>query len=214
MCLINIIINTSMRLILILIVCAVVISGLVFYFSSSFSGLERQGTLDSFGSIPSKFLQKMTKPTIGDLFEFELRGSAMDPNYADYSWCQVYKGSYRNTVPQRGEVIFFNGHTSAGQEARFVKRIIGLPREKIMIANGSVYVNGSVLSESYLASDVRTTVYPDGFLRETQEVTIPENSYFVLGDNRKYSLDSRASSFGYVKREDIVGKIISFTPKS
>ncbi len=138
----------------------------------------------------------------------------MSPNYTDYSWCRVDKNSYKDRAPQRGEVIFFNGHTSIGQEAQFVKRVIGLPGERIMIAGGLVYLNGSVLPEPYLAADIKTNVLPDGFLKENQEITIAENSYFVLGDNRNYSLDSRESSFGFVKSGDIVGKIISCTPKT
>ena len=103
--------------------------------------------------------------------------------------------------PHKGDVIVFKAPTD--KEKDFIKRVIGTEGDSIAIKDGLVYVNGAKLDESeYLSSDVKT--YGGSFLREDQPVTVPIGEYFVMGDNRPYSSDSR--EWGFLKQKDIIGK--------
>jgi signal peptidase I len=88
------------------------------------------------------------------------------------------------------------------QHKDFIKRIIGLPGDTVSLDEGKVYINSQQLDESeYLSSDVRT---PSGaFLQEGMTKTVPEDSIFVMGDNRPYSSDSR--EWGFLKKSEIIG---------
>lgn len=99
--------------------------------------------------------------------------------------------SYNNDF-DRGDIVVIKI-----QGRTYIKRIVGLPNEKLQIIDGDVYINGVKYEEDYAYS---TTVY--GIAKE--EVSIPDDCYFVMGDNRDDSKDSR--SFGVVKTSDIVGK--------
>jgi signal peptidase I len=91
------------------------------------------------------------------------------------------------------------------KEKDYIKRVIGLPGSTVSIKDGNVYVNGIKFDESkFLKSTVKT--YPGAFLAEGQEITVPQDSFFVLGDNRSYSSDSR--EWGFAKKSDLIG--ISF----
>ncbi|MEG0961784.1 MAG: signal peptidase I, partial [Lachnospiraceae bacterium] len=87
------------------------------------------------------------------------------------------------------------------QDVYYIKRVIGLPGEKVQIAeNGSIYINGSILEESY---GKETMINPGTAL---EEITLGEKEYFVLGDNRNNSKDSRDPSVGVIHKKDIIGK--------
>lgn len=112
------------------------------------------------------------------------------------------KLSYRLGEPARGDVITFSDPD--GSTSVFVKRIIGLPGETVTIVAGKVYVdnNENPLSEPY----VNQEDVPEG---DFGPYVVPENSYFVLGDNRNLSKDSRYwETTNYVKRENITSKIL------
>jgi len=100
---------------------------------------------------------------------------------------------------ERGDIVIVGGAFSNGE--LYVKRVIGLPGETISINDGEVYINGQKLEEPWLPSD-------EGFNSsgELSEVKLGENQYFVLGDNRFASLDSR--SFGPVTKQDIKAKVV------
>ncbi len=121
-----------------------------------------------------------------------VKGASMIPNYKDNELMLVEKVSYKVYKPSRGDVIVFQ---APGQrKVSFIKRVIGLPGESIKIQNGNIYINGRKLNESY--EPQRT----DGNVN----LTLGPDEFFVLGDNRVGSSDSR--TFGPIKKDSIEGK--------
>lgn len=129
-----------------------------------------------------------------------IRGASMEENYYNGDYILTEKISYRLHNPKRGDVIVFQAPNRPDTD--YIKRIIALPGEKIELKNGKVYVNDQLLSENYQPSDIQTLA--GSFLKENQTYIVPQNSYFVLGDNRSHSSDSR--EFGTIQKEVIVGK--------
>ncbi len=140
----------------------------------------------------------------------KIKGISMEPNFPNGEYLLTDKVSYRFGEPKRGDIIVFKAPSQPDEE--FIKRIIGLPGEKISIKNGRIYINGILLEEKYLASDIYTSA--GSFLTENNSVTISANEYFVLGDNRDHSSDSRA--WGFVPKKSIVGRawLVYWPPKS
>lgn len=128
----------------------------------------------------------------------KIKGHSMDPNFDDGQFLLTDKLSYRFGNPKRGDVVVFESPIS---DQDFIKRIVGLPSENIFIQSGKVFIDGDALIETNLPTDSFTK--PGKFSREGVTVQVPANSYFLLGDNRDNSLDSRA--FGFVQRDAIVG---------
>jgi len=131
----------------------------------------------------------------------KIKGASMTPNFPDGEYLLTDKVTYRFREPDRGDVIVFEAPTGTDGE-EFIKRIIGLPGEEIQISQGSVFVNRNELKELYIPTSSYTA--SGEFLPEIRSITVPDNSYFVLGDNRDHSSDSRA--WGYVKKEAITGR--------
>lgn len=129
--------------------------------------------------------------------------SAYTPTESMYNTLQtkdkfvISRIEYKNKDPQRGDIISLNSTQASKDELRLIKRIIGLPGDTIEIKLGNVYVNGTLLKENYALKDK--------FTSQTKYV-VPENCYFVMGDNRANSYDSRYWKDPYVKRSDIIGK--------
>lgn len=130
----------------------------------------------------------------------QVRGSSMYPTFNDGEYLLTNKISYRFEEPQRGDVVIFRAPRN--EEYDYIKRIIGLPGESIKVERGKIFINNNLLPESYLPESYVTS--GGGFLREGQSITIPLGTYFVCGDNRSHSSDSR--EWGFVPRENIVGK--------
>lgn len=129
----------------------------------------------------------------------EVIGSSMYPTYKDGEYLMANKIVYKLSEPKRGDVIIFK--YSDTQD--FIKRIIGLPGDQVMLKDGYMYINGNKLDESgYLDS----SVYTNGgeYLHEGETITVPEGQYFVCGDNRQHSSDSR--TFGPIEKANIKGK--------
>lgn len=105
----------------------------------------------------------------------------------------------RTNDPYRGDVIVFK--FPKDESVNFVKRVIGLPGEKLKIQDNKIYINEVELVESYLPNESRNLTYED-----LNEITIPEDMYFVMGDNRSNSYDSRY--WGFVPRKNLKGKIV------
>lgn len=129
----------------------------------------------------------------------EVIGNSMHPTYKNGEYLMANKITYRLKDPQRGDVIIFK--YSDTQD--FIKRVIGLPGDTVMLKDGQLYINNKLLDESNYLND---SVYTNGgdFLKEGESKTVPEGEYFVCGDNRPHSSDSR--TFGSVSKEDIKGK--------
>lgn len=124
----------------------------------------------------------------------------MYPNFHDGEYILTDKFSYRFGLPKRGDVIVFRAPRN--EEYDYIKRIIGLPGDLIQIDNGGVFINNKPVDEYYLPKDFITNT--GAFVRIGQPVTVPNDQYFVLGDNRSHSSDSR--EWGFVPKENIIGK--------
>src|SRR3989344_8298041 len=127
-------------------------------------------------------------------------GNSMFPNFHDKEYILTDKISYRVRPPERGEVVVFK--SPEDEEKDFIKRIIALPGETIRLQDGKIFINGILLNEPYVDSNLRTP--PGKFLGENQEVTVPQDTFIVFGDNRLNSSDSR--SWGVVTKSEIIGK--------
>lgn len=136
----------------------------------------------------------------------QVNGASMFPAYEDGEYLLTDKISYRMHVPQRGDVIVFRAPEAAqcpeGTGCDFIKRIIGLPGDTIEVKSDSIYVNGTLLEEPYLPQG---TPSRPGTYTQNGPVKIAEGEYFVLGDNRNHSSDSR--TWGQVPEKNIVGKV-------
>ncbi len=143
---------------------------------------------------------------LGLLFRFfvlqpyVIEGPSMNPNYYDREYILVNQMSYRLHLPARGETVVFKYPLDPKEE--YIKRIIGLPGETVEIKNGKVYVNEKSLLESYLADGEVTLVNSN--IEEKFKTTLKSNEYFVMGDNRNHSSDSR--TWGILPKNNIIGK--------
>src|SRR3989338_1333754 len=133
-----------------------------------------------------------------------MRGSSMNPNYIDNQSYSVNKEYYKSHNPLRFDVILLI-EQSANGPIEVIKRIIGLPGEKIQIIDGDVYINGNILSEPYILKKGSTKLYSVTIMKEGQTIDITQDQYFVMGDNREHSSDSR--DWGFLKKENITGKL-------
>ncbi len=132
---------------------------------------------------------------------FQVNGTSMYPNFTDNEYILTNIIVLNFEQPKKGEVIVFKAPPDP--EKDFIKRVIAIPADKIYVKDGSVFLNGEKLDESkYLKSDIKT--YGGAFLKEGQEIEIPQDSYFAMGDNRSYSSDSR--EWGFVPKKSIIGK--------
>jgi signal peptidase I len=126
-------------------------------------------------------------------------GSSMYPSLHDNDLLVASKISYKLHAPQRGDIIVFKPPDEASRD--FIKRIIALPGERIRISNSVVYINGQVLQESYLPEK---WTYNNNWPADGQDKLVPPGEYFVMGDNRNHSSDSR--TFSFISLDAILGK--------
>lgn len=131
----------------------------------------------------------------------EVDGSSMEPTLSDGDNLIVDKISYRFRDPQRFDIIVFPFKFK--ENTYFIKRIIGLPGETVRIdEEGNIYIDGGLLEESYGREIIRA----DKIGIAADEIVLGEDEYFVMGDNRNSSQDSRTEVVGNIKREDIIGR--------
>jgi signal peptidase I len=132
---------------------------------------------------------------------FEVKGESMFPNFLNQQYVLTNLISLRFSDPKLGEVIVFKAPTDT--EKDFIKRVIGIPGDTVEVKSGQTYLNGKLLDESsYLDPTVKT--FGGAFLKEAIPVKVPEGEYFVMGDNRLYSSDSR--EWGFVRKDLIIGR--------
>lgn len=131
----------------------------------------------------------------------EVEGASMENTLHNGDNLIVDKLSYRFHDPERFDIIVFPFQYQAN--TYYIKRIIGLPGETVQIMeDGSIYINGEKLEESY----GREVIQPETIGRAAEPIVLGEDEYFVMGDNRNNSSDSRTDIVGNIKREDIIGK--------
>ena len=126
-----------------------------------------------------------------------VEGTSMLPRLEDHDRLFINKFVYRISSIHRGDVVVF--HYPRDPEKSYIKRVIGLPGDRILIERGRVYLNGRLLREPYVPEEFRDT-------RSMAELVVPEESYFMMGDHRSISSDSR--EFGPVDRDLIYGKAV------
>jgi signal peptidase I len=132
----------------------------------------------------------------------KVEGTSMMPGLADQERIFINKYAYRLGSIERGDVVVFR--YPGDPSKNYIKRVVGVPGDRIEIVRGAVLVNGQPLEEPYLPEKFRDT-------RSMSEVTVPAGSYFMLGDHRNLSSDSR--DFGAVERDAIFGKaVFSYWP--
>jgi signal peptidase I len=132
----------------------------------------------------------------------EVSGSSMEPNFHNGEYILTSKILYKFRLPERGDVVIFK--SPANKEVDYIKRIIGLPGDTVSVKDNAYYVNNQKVDEPYLAPE--TPIFGGSYLAEGQTVTVPEGSYFVSGDNRAHSSDSR--EFGPIAESDFIGTAI------
>ena len=136
---------------------------------------------------------------------FLVKGASMEPNFRDGDYLIIDELSYRLRNPERGEVVVF--HYPFDPSQRFIKRVIGLPGETVAIKNGQVDIT---------TEDGATVVLPEPYVQGVftiagnaaggNSTTLKSDEYFVLGDNRAHSFDSR--EWGLVNRKFIIGRTV------
>lgn len=133
------------------------------------------------------------------LSPFTVNGSSMEPSFKNEDYLIADKISYAFRNPKRGEIIIF----TIPPGKIFIKRIVGIPNETVQIKDGGIFIYNKKqgqwikLSESYLLPKTKT--FPDS------KIVLDKNEYFVLGDNRKESADSRV--FGAIPSKNIIGRV-------
>lgn len=130
-----------------------------------------------------------------------VEGESMETTLSDGDNLIVDKLTYRFNDPERFDIIVFPFQYQ--EDTYYIKRIIGLPGETVQIdEKGNIYINGEILQESY----GREIIFPENVGIAIDPIVLGEDEYFVMGDNRNNSSDSRTEIVGNIHRDDIIGK--------
>lgn len=128
---------------------------------------------------------------------FVVDGASMEPNFHNKEYILIEKLSYLIAKPQRGDVVVIK-FPGDPEHKKYIKRIIGLPGETLEIKDNNVYINGQKINEFYIPQYVKTL--------PNMKTTIGPNDYFIMGDNRENSNDSRF--WGTCPKNDLIGRAI------
>jgi len=145
----------------------------------------------------------------------QVNGLSMYPNFDNGEYLLTDKVSYKTGTPKRGDVVVFHAPETAqcpqSTGCDFIKRVIALPGESVEVKNNGIFINGERLTETYIPEENYTR---PGAFTQGRVVTLGPSEYFVVGDNRPHSSDSRA--WGPVTPKEIVGKafFVYWPPKS
>ncbi len=131
----------------------------------------------------------------------QIRGASMEPTFDSGDYIFTSKITYRFRKPERGDIVVFR--SPRNPDIEFIKRIIGLPGDSVRISAEDIYINGRLLQENYISA--KTPLWEGGFIKDNEEVIIPAEKVFVMGDNRPRSSDSR--EFGFVDVDSIIGQV-------
>jgi signal peptidase I len=131
----------------------------------------------------------------------QIKGASMEPTFYNGEYILTSKATYRFRRPQRGDVVVLK--SPKNPDIEYIKRIVGLPGDKIMIHDGNVYLNNQLLEENYISA--KTNLWEGGFIIDNTAFTVPDNEFFVMGDNRPRSSDSR--EFGPIPSSSIIGYV-------
>lgn len=135
----------------------------------------------------------------------QVNGQSMVPNFQSGEYVLSDKVSYKIGDPKRGDIVVFHAPEAAncpkGTGCDFIKRVLGLPGETITVSGDAIHVNGVALEEPYIPEEFETL---PGAATKNKAIVLGPDEYFVSGDNRPYSSDSRA--WGPIHKSDIVGK--------
>jgi len=131
---------------------------------------------------------------------FYVKGASMEPNFFDHEYLVIDEISYRLGEINRGDVVVFRYPNDPSQY--FIKRIIGLPGETVAIKDGKVFITNSTRPDGFYLDE--SSYLPNTYTQGDKELNLSATEFFVLGDNRDSSLDSRI--FGPIDRPSIVGR--------
>ena len=137
-----------------------------------------------------------------------VKRSSMEDTLHENDYMIMYRQAYRKHGPERGDIVIFQSELpdeTTGKAKLLIKRVIGLPGDEISIADSQLYINGEEYIEDYL-KDGYTPAFE--IPAEGETFTVPEDSYFCMGDNRVGSVDSRYSEVGPVSADLIKGKVV------
>ena len=138
-----------------------------------------------------------------------VKQSSMEDTLHENDYMIMARLAYKKDLPERGDIIVFQSsivNYDTGEDKLLIKRVIGLPGDDLMIdAEGQLYINGEAYEEDYLKDGYT----PAGDIpAEGETITVPDESYFVMGDNRVGSIDSRYTDVGFVHPDQIKGKVV------
>lgn len=169
----------------------------------------QKGFMDNLGGYFIEFIE--TVVVVGAIFAavylfiaqfHKVSGNSMVPTYHNGDYLITEKVSYKFREPKRGEVVVLKNPRDEAQD--FIKRVIAIPGDTIQISGNQIVLNGEPLNEPYLPSGTST---PAGaFLIEGQTVRVSDDQYYVIGDNRGHSSDSR--EWGPVTKKQIIGRAL------
>jgi signal peptidase I len=131
----------------------------------------------------------------------QIKGISMEHTFQEGNYIFTSKVTYKMRSPHRGDVVVF--HAPRNHDLEYIKRVIGLPGDTVLIENERVFVNGRELNEPYIAD--KTNLQFGWFAQEGVPISVPADHYFVMGDNRPRSSDSR--EFGPISYESMVGQV-------
>lgn len=131
----------------------------------------------------------------------QVKGASMEPTFRTGDYILTSKITYKFRSIDRGDVVVFK--SLKNPDIEFIKRVIGLPGDQILLQNTIVHVNDKPVQENYIAD--KTNVFEGGFLKEGQAITVPPEYIFVMGDNRPRSSDSR--EFGPIPITNVIGVV-------